>query len=343
MRKPPSWQAHFRVEIAVNKDKAKAQEDVWKRRNGIRVYSDGSDYKGGVGSAAVLYRTRRAGHKPLQMSLGSASCHTVYEAELVGAILALELISRENNVRVSSIGLDNQAALRALRQRTSKPGHYLLDIFHARLNVCLHKHPLMTLTMRWVPGHIGIAGNERANGNAKSAAEGNSSTGLPRAVRVLQQSVSKLKQLHAEKLKRQAKEQWKLSKRHSKMSRIDGSLPSRKFLQLIGPLPRRHATLLFQLRTGHAPLQAHLHRIKKVQSPSCPACFQAPETVHHFLFTCTVFRMQRDQLRRELGRAALSISTLLTKPKAMKPLFRYIHRTARFADTFGQNLSLDDG
>ncbi|KAF8156730.1 hypothetical protein B0H34DRAFT_658337, partial [Crassisporium funariophilum] len=30
--------------------------------------------------------------------------------------------------------------------------------------------------------------------------------------------------------------------------------------------------ILFQLRTGHAPLAKHLHRIGKVDTPRCPCC-----------------------------------------------------------------------
>ena len=46
------------------------------------------------------------------------------------------------------------------------------------------------------------------------------------------------------------------------MQRIDKSMPSNKYLKLTEGLTRRQASWLIQLRTGHAPLQAHLHRIQ---------------------------------------------------------------------------------
>ncbi|KAL6297782.1 hypothetical protein BKA93DRAFT_745340, partial [Sparassis latifolia] len=91
---------------------------------------------------------------------------------------------------------------------------------------------------------------------------------------------------------------------------------------------------LMQLRTGHVGLNQHLHRICKTPSPICPACHLALETVQHFLLTCTAYTGQRHALQLELS-AAGSLSRLLTNPKAMKPLFCYIHTTGRFLGIFG--------
>lgn len=37
------------------------------------------------------------------------------------------------------------------------------------------------------------------------------------------------------------------------------------------------------LRTGHAPLNRHLHRLGKVENPFCLHCPDTEEMVHHFL------------------------------------------------------------
>ncbi|KAG2040391.1 hypothetical protein BDR03DRAFT_858064, partial [Suillus americanus] len=46
---------------------------------------------------------------------------------------------------------------------------------------------------------------------------------------------------------------------------------------------------LFQLRTGHVPLNKHLFRISKSPSPICSACHQKEESVYHFMRRKTVF------------------------------------------------------
>lgn len=49
------------------------------------------------------------------------------------------------------------------------------DIFHKRLKMVQNKHKEMDLLVKWVPGHVDIVRNDRADVEAKKAAmEGSS-------------------------------------------------------------------------------------------------------------------------------------------------------------------------
>ena len=49
------------------------------------------------------------------------------------------------------------------------------DIFHKRLKMVQNKHKGMDLLVKWVPGHVDIVRNDRADVEAKKAAmEGSS-------------------------------------------------------------------------------------------------------------------------------------------------------------------------
>lgn len=49
------------------------------------------------------------------------------------------------------------------------------DIFHKRLKIVQNKHKGMDLLVKWVPGHVDIVRNDRADVEAKKAAmEGSS-------------------------------------------------------------------------------------------------------------------------------------------------------------------------
>ena len=61
----------------------------------IQVFTDGSAQEGKVGAAAVLIRRNRL-EQILHFHLGPEAEHTVHEAELVGLLLAIHLISTEN-------------------------------------------------------------------------------------------------------------------------------------------------------------------------------------------------------------------------------------------------------
>lgn len=60
-------------------------------------------------------------------------------------------------------------------------------------------------------------------------------------------------------------------------------------------LDREKASILAQLRTGHAILNGHLHQIGKTDSDLCE-CSIERETVPHFLLRCTRWNKQRRAL-----------------------------------------------
>ena len=177
VRHPPHWEPAHLVDIADSKDDAAASEERWARRDGLRVYSDGSEMEGGVGAAAVLFNERTRKWNALRLYLGPAEEHTVYEAETVGAILGTELVRKSRKVgRTASVALDGKSAIEGSLVRESRPGHYLTDLLHSSIATTKKRHTTAALTLRWVPGHQDIQGNQQADAEAKLAALGESSS-----------------------------------------------------------------------------------------------------------------------------------------------------------------------
>jgi ribonuclease HI len=304
----------------------------------VRVFTDGSGVDDGVGASAVLCRQGKP-NRTLHYYLGTGSQHTVYESEIVGMILGMELVRTETlYVGRVILGVDNQAAIQATQLTKPVAGHYLVDIFHKRVSRALERHEDLRLVVQWVPGHEGIDGNEIADVEAKRAARGKTSSArrLPILLRTpLPDSKSAIIQAYSARLKRQATWMMQASLRYHKLRLTDRSVPSSKYRRLIAGLPRRQASLLTQLRTGHVPLNKHLFNIHRVDSPTCPSCHGHPETVHHFLIACAAHHRERRTLESKLGREARSLSYLLGNPKVLPHLFRYIVSTQRFAGYFG--------
>ncbi|KAG2755647.1 hypothetical protein P692DRAFT_201681058, partial [Suillus brevipes Sb2] len=98
---------------------------------------------------------------------------TVYEAELVGIILAVQLLKEMGGRRGTiSLSINNQAAIRVTEVFRSQPGHYLMDHFHEDPRLLIPEHDERRLKVRWTPGHVGIPGNEEADTHVKRAARG---------------------------------------------------------------------------------------------------------------------------------------------------------------------------
>ena len=54
----------------------------------------------------------------------------------------------------------------------------------------------------------------------------------------------------------------------------------------INSLNRADQSLIFQLRTGHAAVNAHINRINPMHPPNCRNCEYPYETVQHILLEC---------------------------------------------------------
>lgn len=334
-----SWDPE--IEIRICRSRAGLEELMEKDKADVMGFADGSGYKGGIGAAAILYK---GGEEvdAVRLSLGSEDDHEVYEAECAGLILTLHLARKQAVVGKLSIWIDNTAAITATNTATPGPSHYLLDHFHSVLTELRAKHPGIKIIISWVPGHMGYAGNERADSEAKKAAMGQTSyrSYLPSQLQQpLPRSRTSVVRVFAKELGYRHSEIWNKSPRYEKFQAINASnatMASRGYWKLLRELPRKLLTILTQLRMGHIPLQRHLHRIRRTETDVCPCCKQCPETVFHYIMQCSTHRVPRARLRSHFSHRDWNIATLLTKTKAIGHLFRFINDTNRFHHIIGE-------
>ena len=338
---PPYSLTPFTTDIASSKEDASS--DFQQCEDGTMIFTDGSCHNGQVGAAACLFVDKE--HKAtLRYHLGKATEHTVFEAEAVGLILAAQLLNRFREAKYpASIYADNQAVIRSCTHPSARPGHYLLTCFRKLMKHLLRKKRIKSnmVTIKWIAGHTGNWGNELADREAKQAANNADSSSprrqLPAALKQpLPSSISALKQYHNSSLRSLWANLWRQSPRHHHIASIDPSLPSNKFTKLTNSIGKKHAALYTQLRLGHIPLNKHLHRFKKSDTPICLQCEDnKQENVHHYLFECRRYDRERHSLHLKLGRRALSARYLLAEKRSQKPLFKYINEMKRLAATFG--------
>ena len=113
----------FKTHIAASRETS--IEEATNAAEEVIIYTDGSAINGKVGAAAIL---TRADNPPcaLHLHLGSKKEHTVHEAELVGILLAMQLISTEKHGSTSyAIAVDNQVAIQSFHLELRNPGHHL--------------------------------------------------------------------------------------------------------------------------------------------------------------------------------------------------------------------------
>ena len=99
----------------------------------------------------------------------------VFKAELVGVIMGTHIAKKENPEVGIAICVDNQATIIATTKAKQMVAQYLVTEAQSILMQASGLHRESGVTLRWVPVHKGVEGNERADEEAKIAAKGKSS------------------------------------------------------------------------------------------------------------------------------------------------------------------------
>ena len=305
----------------------------------FRVYSDGSGHDNGIGAAAILYKRGRARPlKSLKAHLGTSEKHNTYEAEIIGATLAVWVLENtpETLGKKISLYIDNQSLIKAVLAPKATPGQHILIPLRSAANRIGRN-----LTLRWISSHSEVKGNEEADRLAKEAAEGRSSTrlNLPPLLRnPLPRSASALKQEFHAQLKVKWATLWDSSPRKPRVAQFGDVFPFSTFLKRLNGLTRKQSSIILQLRCGHFPLNSYLHRINKTDSDTCTACedahggFSSPETINHFIFDCKAYAGARNELIAKIGRRHFNFLDIMSEADRMKALITFINRTGRFRD-----------
>ena len=96
-----------------------------------------------------------------------------HEVEVIGVLLALDLLSQEHRVHTVSIKLDNQVVIQALGICSTKLAQSLLDMV---CNACKEwtandRQGHQWLSINWISGHDGVKGNECTDEEARKQSE----------------------------------------------------------------------------------------------------------------------------------------------------------------------------
>jgi ribonuclease HI len=141
--------------------------------NNLIIYSDGSKCeKTGSLGAGIFYTSNFSVENSGSFSWNLNSHVEVFDAELFALEMAFKLALNKSSIFTNDIWIfsDSQAAIQRLQKSSLKPGqsHVLaIENWIARIK---EKHQL-NIHLHWVPGHMNITGNEKADQAAKKRAE----------------------------------------------------------------------------------------------------------------------------------------------------------------------------
>ena len=170
-----------------------------------------------------------------------------------------------------------------MRDKHPLPGQEYILKTHRNAEI-LASHGIKT-HIYWVPGHVNVKGNERADILAK---EGTKGKRIPRDATT---SITYLKRKNKEHQMKTWNDRWPTMKRgHSYHGR-----PANNIHPLLRNHPsRKLVSTVIQMRTGHGYNRQYLARIptSSIESPLCPCGYQK-QSPRHLLLDCKNYKTKR--------------------------------------------------
>ena len=279
-KSPPWTLSQSQIDLRLtNLNKSKTSESTYKDAfrdlllaypGHQEIYTDGSKDKTLVGCAAFSDKST--------ITKRLNECSSIFSAEAEALMMALEIAdtSAENKFIILT---DSLSCLEAIKN--FKTGDIrILNLIEKIDSLSQRK----TVVFAWVPGHVGVPGNERADALAKESLH----LAYPEHTKALYMDH---KFYIRKAINNIFNNQWS-SLNSNKLQEIIPEISPRKSVNL----PRKIETLLTRLRIGHTPF-THNFILLGEPPPHCVGCDQAV-TVKHILTECIDFENSRKKFFR---------------------------------------------
>ena len=175
--RPPWWSFKPTIHIDANKEAAKKHHlqttlpgqsnAALNQSDTLHIYTDGSGIKQGIGAAMVCLTNQHTE----QRYLGTESESMVYAGELEAIHMALAHVKHNSHCyKKCRIFTDSQPAMKSLAKPKRQSGQSIIKRILDEVDTLYTSLPSYELQLEWVPGHMEIEGNEKADEAAKQAA-----------------------------------------------------------------------------------------------------------------------------------------------------------------------------
>ena len=246
------------------------------------IYTDGSRTDVGVGCAFVCGDVVQGKTLPVMASVYTAELTAIHDALLY----ARTLEPLPNTLVLHS---DSRSSIQAIAQ--FYPKHPLVQkiqeiLIRSKLNV----------TLCWVPSHVGIKDNDRADVEARLSCSSNE---------VIPPSLIPRTDFKA-LIKRTISDRWERQWRNVENNKLREIKPTVASLPDLSVVNRQWERILTRLRIGHTNV-THGHLMNGGTLPYCDDCL-VPQTVKHIIVECPSHNEKRTRL---FGKSNLTLQEVL--------------------------------
>jgi ribonuclease HI len=251
----------------------------------------------------------------------------VFDAEAIAALHALQAATSSLQAKYASnifICLDNLEVARSLGSSTNTSSQQIFTQFREAAEAWQHRERFShtipgKVIIRWVPGHAGVAGNEKADQEAKAAAAQAAGTvpqnDAPASLAYIRRQIN-------EQAMQAFKGYWAQNapRRYTELEIPLQKVPAEM------KLPRFSLGKLYAARTGHGDFAAYHTRLNH-EDAECHCQCGSLKSPEHFYY-CRLARRSTTQRRRP----AYNIREMLATPQGAQEFHSWLSETAFYRD-----------
>jgi len=303
-------------------------ENDWGENN-LLLYTDGSkiQQKSSIGIYQYPTTTISSLALPTLLEIVDIELYAIY----LSIIEARELIERDRQKKTSIwIFSDSNSAIQKI-QRLQKYlttdyllyrlNHLLGPLFITNINPTTGSN--ININIAWIPSHIGIEGNEKADFLAKEGLEEDIQPReqlLPPSHGLLNREINKKTNI----LWNQLVQKEKLGKEYSKTFI---PTPGFKGYKEFKASSRATTSAFFQLKLGHGYNASYFHRFKILEASHCFYGCSSYQTPSHLLLDCSNNLEARKKLLQELEHQRPTLNQLFSTAKGRRLILDLIKAT----------------
>ena len=272
LQKPP-WTLNINICTQLFNIKKKENPDRLKfaflehkedHRNSAAIFTDGSKTDNGTAYAIVN------NNNTIAKEIGNIN--SIYSAELYAIMKAMIVADncQERNITIYS---DSRSSMQGLTKYINR--HPIIQKIHDKISSSIKKYNFC-----WVPSHLGIGGNEKADRAARGVINGTE-------VENVQITRDDMKMYIWKKIRARWKMEW-TSVRNNKLREIKETTAATK---TSSSACRSWEVQLARLRLGHCKF-SHQYLLEGDHQPYCNSCI-VPLTVKHVLLECPDYQLER--------------------------------------------------
>ena len=272
-----AWVRDLKIEI----------EQLHNRSESVMVYTDGAfhhdDYKAAF-AFTILQSNTWYDHYDWCPAASS------FDAELRAIEAALEYVTEKTSYDHIILFIDNKAAANSLFNFDVKSSQMSIVRINSLLIAWLAANLQRSLTIRFVPSHKGVIGNERADQLTKAGLE-RCPTNPPRILR--SHFLSEQRHRAEHDWQRRWKDatyrgsQWLPIRRKKKVFKPSFAKHARNFFHNMAKGEPNHLSRIAHVLTNHAPTGEYRTRFFPGEATACPHCDEETlQTRRHILTEC---------------------------------------------------------